>query len=815
MGTQFHYRSQGHDVYTEHVTKVALSSNDDKSYVRPENAPLLSCGHYKIPGLISPLLINISQLQHLPNLPDPCGTISFVSLRVQHMSINIIQRLADTDPTTAARTPLQFSGKRRGSGSTHASAIVITHANANLITINIIAFTHATAVDNAPAPATACASAPGWFHCGEDCTSCELPHSSTYVGTHMMVLIANSTHTRRHPGDGKSDTREHASFHRPDITATSCVWSRGTAPTSCYLSRSCDMEDDAIDSFSSEYNLVSVDNMLNLALSLKVQHTVCAVILRVKGHTVLTSSVLYFLSYRIASESTAMATLLQFQSTSLFYNGVAVAEWFACSPSTKANRVQSPAGSPDFRKWESCRTMPLVGGFSRGFPRFPRPFIPGPKTSLEREREREREEREREKRERGRERERERETETLYPVAGLRSFRCVVTSCSRRLGCHTGSVSVTLSRTALAHRPIFYLRSGEMAGIAGNRFSDNLQVNYGSRIRILHYNPSCRNNPNVGDISLKNLLTLVGSDWSSIGTPSSYTITNDIAAVNALLADLQNTVSPGSGPGPGSAAGYGSLNGARREVITEHYDVPPPASANLAPFPCGNHTQLVFSRIPALAFRRSTIVSFKMYCDLQGFQSQNDLVLKEIAVSYYDDAGPEQKQWLSDLCKFEVAIIYVQVEYGCPSLRKLTKFASYLDKDSDCLRVHTQSQGQRSQRTKSNVKVTGFHNSDLAIGMTEHEQLQCAPSPEPVAPNCPFIFYLSERLACLPPANANWVGSLRIFACGNCVGRCHGFSRVSPFPPDPSLWRRSILTSLIGSEDHDVESRPNIVTNSP
>ncbi|KAJ8867674.1 hypothetical protein PR048_031477 [Dryococelus australis] len=33
---------------------------------------------------------------------------------------------------------------------------------------------------------------------------------------------------------------------------------------------------------------------------------------------------------------------------------------------TKANRVQSPAGSPDFRMWESCRTNPLVGGFYRG-----------------------------------------------------------------------------------------------------------------------------------------------------------------------------------------------------------------------------------------------------------------------------------------------------------------------------------------------------------------------------------------------------------------------------------------------------------------
>ncbi|KAJ8872279.1 hypothetical protein PR048_025881 [Dryococelus australis] len=37
-------------------------------------------------------------------------------------------------------------------------------------------------------------------------------------------------------------------------------------------------------------------------------------------------------------------------------------------PSTKANRVQSPAGSPDLRKWESCRTMPLIWGFSRESP---------------------------------------------------------------------------------------------------------------------------------------------------------------------------------------------------------------------------------------------------------------------------------------------------------------------------------------------------------------------------------------------------------------------------------------------------------------
>ncbi|KAJ8877978.1 hypothetical protein PR048_022441 [Dryococelus australis] len=49
--------------------------------------------------------------------------------------------------------------------------------------------------------------------------------------------------------------------------------------------------------------------------------------------------------------------------------GTAVSERLACSPPTVTNRVQSPVGSlPDFRMWESCRTMPLVGGFSRGSP---------------------------------------------------------------------------------------------------------------------------------------------------------------------------------------------------------------------------------------------------------------------------------------------------------------------------------------------------------------------------------------------------------------------------------------------------------------
>ncbi|KAJ8866734.1 hypothetical protein PR048_032595 [Dryococelus australis] len=50
----------------------------------------------------------------------------------------------------------------------------------------------------------------------------------------------------------------------------------------------------------------------------------------------------------------------------------ALAGWLACPPPTKVNRVQSPDGPlPDFHMWESCRTMSLVGGFSRGFPVHP------------------------------------------------------------------------------------------------------------------------------------------------------------------------------------------------------------------------------------------------------------------------------------------------------------------------------------------------------------------------------------------------------------------------------------------------------------
>ncbi|KAJ8882404.1 hypothetical protein PR048_014212 [Dryococelus australis] len=49
------------------------------------------------------------------------------------------------------------------------------------------------------------------------------------------------------------------------------------------------------------------------------------------------------------------------------------ATYIAYLPLTKANRVHSPAGSPDFHKWELCRTMPLAGGFSRGSPFYPAP----------------------------------------------------------------------------------------------------------------------------------------------------------------------------------------------------------------------------------------------------------------------------------------------------------------------------------------------------------------------------------------------------------------------------------------------------------
>ncbi|KAJ8871032.1 hypothetical protein PR048_027336 [Dryococelus australis] len=57
-------------------------------------------------------------------------------------------------------------------------------------------------------------------------------------------------------------------------------------------------------------------------------------------------------------------------SGAISFTSCAVAERLACSPPTKTNRVQPPAGSlPDFHKSKSCRTMPLVGGSSPGISR--------------------------------------------------------------------------------------------------------------------------------------------------------------------------------------------------------------------------------------------------------------------------------------------------------------------------------------------------------------------------------------------------------------------------------------------------------------
>ncbi|KAJ8881686.1 hypothetical protein PR048_018172 [Dryococelus australis] len=53
-----------------------------------------------------------------------------------------------------------------------------------------------------------------------------------------------------------------------------------------------------------------------------------------------------------------------------------IAGWLVYSPPTTVNWARFPARSPpDFRNWESCRTMPLVGGFSQGSPASPNPFI--------------------------------------------------------------------------------------------------------------------------------------------------------------------------------------------------------------------------------------------------------------------------------------------------------------------------------------------------------------------------------------------------------------------------------------------------------
>ncbi|KAJ8885765.1 hypothetical protein PR048_011965 [Dryococelus australis] len=54
-----------------------------------------------------------------------------------------------------------------------------------------------------------------------------------------------------------------------------------------------------------------------------------------------------------------------FCSYALTYFLAAVVYWSVHSPPTEANRAET---SPDFRKWESRRTIPLVSGFYWGYP---------------------------------------------------------------------------------------------------------------------------------------------------------------------------------------------------------------------------------------------------------------------------------------------------------------------------------------------------------------------------------------------------------------------------------------------------------------
>ncbi|KAJ8881187.1 hypothetical protein PR048_017660 [Dryococelus australis] len=56
--------------------------------------------------------------------------------------------------------------------------------------------------------------------------------------------------------------------------------------------------------------------------------------------------------------------------------GASVAERIVYSPPTNVIRVQFPAVSPDPRVWESCRTMSLIDGSSRGSPASPAPPPP-------------------------------------------------------------------------------------------------------------------------------------------------------------------------------------------------------------------------------------------------------------------------------------------------------------------------------------------------------------------------------------------------------------------------------------------------------
>ncbi|KAJ8877915.1 hypothetical protein PR048_022374 [Dryococelus australis] len=72
---------------------------------------------------------------------------------------------------------------------------------------------------------------------------------------------------------------------------------------------------------------------------------------------------------KVASTDATRGSTTYYRHSDVVTIGAEVVERLDCSPPTKTNWVQSPAGSiKDLHKWKSCRTIPLVGGFSRRFP---------------------------------------------------------------------------------------------------------------------------------------------------------------------------------------------------------------------------------------------------------------------------------------------------------------------------------------------------------------------------------------------------------------------------------------------------------------
>ena len=52
LKSQQRFKSKGHDVYTENINKIALSSNDDKRIVSPEKITSYPYGYIKIKNML-------------------------------------------------------------------------------------------------------------------------------------------------------------------------------------------------------------------------------------------------------------------------------------------------------------------------------------------------------------------------------------------------------------------------------------------------------------------------------------------------------------------------------------------------------------------------------------------------------------------------------------------------------------------------------------------------------------------------------------------------------------------------------------------